>query len=293
VKELYLGVDVGSTNTELALGDGDGLESDVRSVPTDEYWSPEELSELVEHTLDEEGVGTDEVQGIGVGIPGLIDVENQDMIYSSQMPEIDFSDLEEQLGIPVRIENDANVAVLGEYVYGDGSEYDNVATVIMGTGIGGGIIYDGQLLGSTEGGRNPEPGFSTVGEELRWHDACGGGEIPGYVGERMEEDGRAHMLDGEFTSEDLFRMAETNPVAEEQVEHLADLNGRGIANVVNMYAPELITFSGSVAVENPEYLEESCDRAEEYIVNPTPEMKVSDLEGELGVYGALALAARR
>lgn len=290
MRDIYLALDIGGTNIGIGLGDRDGfIEGKYREVRTEDYWYEEGLKELVEETVDDFDVSLADLDGIGVGVPGLVNIEDRKMIYSYSLDEMDFQNLKE-LDVDFRVENDANLAVLGEKFYGDGRDTDNLATVIIGSGVGGGIYYGGRLLGSDEGGRSPEPAGIIVEDGTKWERAVGGKSMPGYIGKLLESEQRETELSGDLSTEEILELSEKDKVGREYVERLSELNARGIATLINTYAPELITFSGSVAVHNPEFMESSFNKVEEHAINPVPDMKVSKLGDKLSLYGALALA---
>lgn len=293
MKAPYLALDIGFTTISLALGDKKGISSDIKSVPTEEWWSEKKISELIQNTVNGFNKTSDNLKGIGAGVPGLVDVDEKKVIYSSHMDELDFTSVENELGSPICIENDANAAAMAERHYGEGQNCRNMAAIMIGSGVGGGVYYGGELLGSEEKGRSPEPGFVHVGDSITWQDVMGGESIPEYIESLLETENRETELDDTIQAEDLFDMAQSDAVAQNYLDELSDLNAKGIASVINLYAPEVITFSGSVAVNNPDFMESSFEKVEEYAVNPVPEMKISDLEENLGLYGGLALAARK
>lgn len=283
--ELYLGIDVGASNIKIGIGDENDLHGDkIREVSTDDQWSEEGLLELMRETLEIFDVTTAELDGIGIGVPGLVDIEEKKMEMAYALEELSFKEISE-LGVEFTVENDANTAVLGEKVYGDGKDKQNLLTVIMGSGIGGGVYYGGRLLGSQKNGSSPEPAGITVDGETTWGESLGGENMPQYLAKNG-----ADIDPEETTAEEIFDQEIIN---QKYFSKLVDLNARGISTLINLYAPELITFSGSVAVNNPEFMKESFQKAGEISINPEPEMKISDLGNNLGLYGALAVARRK
>lgn len=106
--------------------------------------------------LDEEAhVGLDQLAGFGIGVAGPLDSHNGIVFVSPNLPgwnEIPLQAIfEERYGLPARIENDANVAGLGEYMFGAGQGCTDMVYLTISTGIGGGIIVDGRLLTGTKG----------------------------------------------------------------------------------------------------------------------------------------------
>ncbi|WP_414837426.1 ROK family protein [Candidatus Nanosalina sp. VS9-1] len=288
-EKLYIGVDVGASNIRIGLGDENELYSDTNKiVPTEQYWSEEGLVDLIVELLEENEVSQDSIEAIGIGVPGLINVEEKKIEYAHALDELSFSKLSE-LGIDFSIENDANAAVMGEKLYGEGKELENIVTVILGSGIGGGVYYSGNLLGSEKDGRSPEPAGINVDNDTTWDQSVGGENMPGYMKSILNEE----TIPEDATAEEIFRKARENSISQQHIDTLTELNARGISTLIDLYAPELITFSGSVATNNLEFMQNSFEKAAELSVNPEPEMKISELGNKLGLYGALAVAQRK
>lgn len=286
---LFLGLDIGASNIRIGIGDEENLYSDsTRQVRTRDYWSEEGIKDLIIESLEEYNSSLDEIKAIGIGVPGLVDTKNKEMKNSFALEELNFQNIEDETDTELNIENDANTAVMGEKHYGSGPDYQNIATIIIGSGIGGGIYYDGKLLGSQEDGDSPEPGGIIIEDDRTWDGILGGENIPNYT-EKLMEDEETELPD-KPSAEELFTIAEEDETAQKYVERLSELNARGIASIVNLYAPELITFSGSIAVKNPDFMQASFEKVEDYTIASVPEMKISDLGNELGLYGALAVA---
>jgi glucokinase len=291
-EKVYLGLDIGASNINIGLGDEENLYSDrTRTVATQDYWSEEGIFDLILETLEMYDLTPARIEGIGIGVPGLVDVEEKRMEYSHALEELDFDKVSE-LDVDIEVENDANAAVMGEVAYGDGADLDNVVTVIIGSGIGGGVRYGGEVLGSQADGRSPEPSGIIVDDETTWDESVGGENMPEYLRGLLKHEERETELSKQPEAEELFEMA-NDEVARDYIDRLAELNARGIATMINLYSPEIITFSGSVAVNNPEFMEKSLEKVEKHAINPEPEMKISELGNDLGLYGALALAQRK
>lgn len=290
-ESLYLGLDVGASNIRVGLGDEEDLYSDkLREVPTEDYWSEEGLRTLIIETLELFEISLESLDGVGIGVPGLVNTDENKLELCFALDELSFTEVS-KLDIDISIENDANVAVMGEKFYGDGGNNDNIVTVIMGSGIGGGVYYGGELLGSRVKGRSPEPGGLSVEGETIWDEAVGGENLPEYMETLMDDEEQKYEV-SDMSAEEVFKLSEDDEVIADYLEKLTELNAKGIANLVNLYAPELITFSGSVAVNNPEFIRKSFEKVDELVINPRPDMKISKLGNRLGLYGALALAQK-
>ncbi len=193
--------------------------------------APEVLAQLV-GLIDE--AMPDRVDGIGIGVPSVVDVETGVVYDVQNIPswqEVPLrSILEERYSTPVLVNNDANCFALGEKHFGKGVGHRSVIGLIMGTGFAGGIIIDGKLYP----GRN-----------------CGAGEfgmIP-YLDSIYE-----HYCSGQFftrqvgrTGAEIFRSAmEGDPTSIEAFEEYGRHVGEGIKTILYAYDPEIIVLGGSV-----------------------------------------------
>jgi glucokinase len=147
-----IGVDLGGTNLRIAAVDESGKLLAKTSLTT-------EVARGREHVVDElcqaiqdmqaKFKGMAELSGIGVGVPGLIDVESGRLVESPNLPgwsNYDVKgDIEGRLGAPVILENDANVAALGEQWLGAGRNSSSMCMYTLGTGVGGGVVLDGKI----------------------------------------------------------------------------------------------------------------------------------------------------
>src|SRR5258706_2430453 len=155
---LVLAIDLGGTQIRTGVLQGAKLLSRV-GLLTGENRTPESviprLHNAVQQALDEAGVSLDQIAGIGIAAPGPLD-HRTGIIYSPpNMPGwngIPLRDLfYERYHIPTYVENDANAAALGEFMFGVGQGYNNIVYLTISTGIGGGISIDGKLVEGTGG----------------------------------------------------------------------------------------------------------------------------------------------
>ncbi|MFB6116271.1 MAG: ROK family protein [Candidatus Nanosalina sp.] len=283
----FLAVDVGKTNIGIVLGDEEGFCERVESYSSGEYWSQEGLETVISSYLSSKDIEVSDVERIGMAVPGVVNRQEKCVEKDIMDSRIDFSELEESLGIEISIANDGDVAVLGQkQVHGS----ENLVNIIIGSGIGAGVVYDGKLLwGDQRGG--PEPGSTFVGEEI-WQ-AYGGNIIPEKVNEWLEDEERNTELGDEIeTASELFQLSSDDEVAQGYLEEIEQAMARGITNTVNAYAPDFLTFTGSVATKNPEFIRRCFERASEDFFNQKPEIKISDPDAQIPLKGALALARK-
>ena len=156
---MYLGIDVGGTNLAAGLTDGEGQILCKASVPVDRTWTDREiagaLARLCRMTVEKGGVPMEKIQAVGMGVPGQVDDKNGVVVHS---PNMNFNDtplrqlVEQQVGIPVYLGNDANCAAIGEYWAGAAKGCDPAVIITLGTGIGGGMVAGGRLYTGRSGG---------------------------------------------------------------------------------------------------------------------------------------------
>jgi fructokinase len=244
---------------------------------------------LVERTVGERGT-------VGIGIPGMISprtgiVKNANSTWLIGKPL--GHALEEALGRPVRLMNDANCFVLSEATDGAGAGFDSVFGVILGTGVGGGMtfgrrVHVGANLIAGEWGHNPLP----------WPERS---ELPGppcYCGRRgcietflsgpgMEHDHRERTGESRSTH-DIVRAASAGDAnASETIARYHDRLGRGLASVVNVVDPDVVVLGGGMS--NLPGLDDAAERAmRPYVFSDTVETVVRrNLHGDSsGVRGA-------
>jgi glucokinase len=152
VTEYSIGVDLGGTNLRAAVIDKDGRILEQQSAST----SPERgrehvITEIVEAIQELRSKQVDgRFAGVGIGVPGFILIEQGVIVGSNNLAFLEGfalrDEIEKRLGAPVILENDANAAALGEKWIGAGADVDDLVLLTLGTGIGGGIIYDGKVM---------------------------------------------------------------------------------------------------------------------------------------------------
>ena len=154
-KKYVVGVDLGGTKIYTALVDLDGNMVKEITVKTEAHKGDKAVLEKLISTIDTvlEGIDINEVKAIGVGSPGPLDVKKGLIVYTPNLPFKNFNivqPIKEKYNIPTYLDNDANAATLGEFMFGAGKGSTNMVYVTVSTGIGGGAIINGNLFrGST------------------------------------------------------------------------------------------------------------------------------------------------
>ncbi|MEZ0345698.1 MAG: ROK family protein [Infirmifilum sp.] len=304
-----IAVDIGATNTRVALGDSDGELLEIVIFNTWDSQTPEEyVARIAGIARELERKFNVEALGVGVGSPGPINIKTGEIVNAPNMPfrRIEIVRLlREALGKPVAFANDAVTAAVGEKYWGLGRDKENLVYVTLSTGIGGGVYVDGELLLGKEGNAH-EIGHVVVdaegwltcgcGKRGHWEAYSSGRGIPNLARFLADRDPVVRMetrldLGPDLNAKkvfDAFRLGDA--LARKVIELVSKFNAFGFANIVNVYDPELITIGGSVALNNADVLVEGLrSRVAEYAINTVPPIVLTPLGQNVGIMGALAL----
>ncbi len=252
---VVIGVDVGGTTTAAGLVGADGEVLAHLQEPTHARGPGTALEALLDLLGKLEGVARVRgihVTGIGIGVPGTVDAERgvigADIHYVPDLASTPLAAIVgERLGLPVFADNDVNVLALGEWMFGAGRGTRSLVVLALGTGVGGGIILDGQLHRG-QGGFGGELGHVPINFDGR-SCICGGrGCLKAYVsGTDIARQG-SERLKRDVTSAEVFALAAAGePVAREIVDEVCEALGAGLAVIVNGLNPERLLLAGSVA----------------------------------------------
>lgn len=319
-RSLAVGVDIGGTNLRGVMANeaGEFLFREKEKINTKgEKSISKQIIELTKQFCKKASVEVDELKGIGIASTGPMRREKGILIHPTNIP-FDAVPLkkpiEKKIDIPVSLINDCIAGVLGEKEYGIGSERDaeNLVYVTMGTGIGGGAIIDNHLL-LGRGGNAAEIGHFTIDPEERlecgcgkkghWEAYCSGRNIPNYLRMRFSEIGYERvqnsllhdLVSGDYSEIDAKLFFEAvrkgDKLANKIAEEIGSLNAIGFSNVIDAYAPSLITIGGSVALKNESIvLPPIRKQVKNHIRNLEPEIVITPLKEDVGLYGAVAEA---
>jgi len=267
---VILSLDMGGTTLSYGFVQPDGRVRLQRSVGTFARGRGEavleQLLEITRTLLDAASGRRLRVSGIGIGVPGTVDVARGRILDNIQnVPEFEGLALRPLLrrrfSLPVHLDNDVNALTLGEFYFGRARGVRNFAMLAAGTGVGGGVVVEGRLLRGRRG-YGGEAGHTTVSVDGR-PCFCGsigciktyasGPDIAAQARERLQaaQPGRLLELCGgdpqRLTAQQVFAAArESDPIALEVVEIAARALGAGVANLVNLLNPEMIILGGGV-----------------------------------------------
>nr|WP_321411346.1 ROK family protein [uncultured Carboxylicivirga sp.] len=231
-KECYIGVDVGGTKMHFAYVEGGKVVKQFKTS-TDAYRGKSEiindLIKGIENLMDEK------VAGVGVGVPGLIDVE-KGIVYNVQnipaWKNVELkSTLSEYFNLPVFIGNDANCFLLGEKFYGKGKAYSDLVALAMGTGVGAGVLVNDKLH---IGNLSMAGEFGGIGyKDADFENYCSGK----FFQRTCKSTGK------EIAEKAMAGDAESTEAFNSFGEHVAHL----IETIIYSYGPEAIILGGSLS----------------------------------------------
>ena len=302
---LFLAIDLGATNTRLGMvsENGDIKKQIVLKTPnegTSAAVIPSFLIKSVKNFLSHEEFVTTE--GIGISTAGPVDTTHGILINPPNIPFHDIplvGPLQDSFNLPVYLANDCHCGVIGEVLFGSAQGSDNVVYITMSTGIGGGVILDGNLL-IGRGGNAAEIGHFTVDTTYNLKCGCGHfGHWEGYAsGRYIPQFFQAwckcnSYTQGESTiaeSKEIFRWVHRgDPQMSRFIDELGQINSRGISDVIVAYDPETIILDGSVVINNKVHIVPPMVKKIDRFL-PLPNIVVSHLHGLAPLLGAAIIA---
>ena len=314
------GIDLGGTKIQTVVVDPNNRVLGESRRPTPDTGGPEDVAREIAAALREAAaqanLGTRDLAGVGIGSPGDADERTGVVSGARNLPGWEGAfplgeHLSDQFGVPVRIGNDVDVAVQGEFELGAGREFDTILGIWWGTGVGGGLILDGKpWIGRGAAGEVGHIVVKRGGARC----TCGRkGCMEAYAGRlAMEIKARKEVERGVKT--DLFKIMEergrdrlTSGVWERALKHGDDLAtrlidravkalGAGIASAVNLLDPEAVIIGGGLGVRFGEkYVSRIATRMHPHLFVPDrpPHMHVATLGDLGGAIGAALLVDAR
>lgn len=265
MKKYGFGVDIGGTTCKIGFFETNGTMLDKWEIKTNTENQGssilDDVTAAVNEKLEKEGISRDDVQGIGVGVPGPVTKDGM-VLRCVNLGWGEFNvehTLAEKSGLKVKAGNDANVAALGEMWQGGGKGYTDVVMVTLGTGVGGGIIVGGKIIAGANGAGG-EIGHIMMKEDET--DVCGCGKkgcleqyasatgIVRMAKKLLAEDTRETSLRtlAELTAKDIFDAAKAgDAVASDLVEELGKMLGTALANIACVVNPQVFVIGGGVS----------------------------------------------
>ena len=265
MKKYGFGVDVGGTTIKMGFFETSGKLIDKWEIKTDTSNGGEnilsDIAKAIDNKLAQEGISKNDVQGVGVGVPGP--VNSKGIVLKCVNLGWGVFNVEEELasltGLKVKAGNDANVAALGEMWQGAGKGSEDMVMVTLGTGVGGGIIVDGKVIAGANGAGG-EIGHITVNNDEI--EACNCGQY-GCLEQYTSATGIVRMAKRKLAKTDeetslrsveelsakiIFDEAKKgDKIAGELVEELGKILGSTLSNIAAVTNPEVIVIGGGVS----------------------------------------------
>jgi len=289
-----IGVDIGGTNVKVGLINDKIVDKIVS--PTNTFDLVKQVTSLIENIITKNNIDKAQVKGVGIGCPGI--VENGVVVESVnlQLKNVPLKDIiEKELGMPVVVRNDGDMAVLGEYFCSE-DKVDSMILLTIGTGVGGGIIINNKLY---ESGR----GYSELGHTTLIHNGkdcnCGRkGCLEQYVSYKallnMARDKYADTIDyNDLSAEMIYeRYKRGESVAKKIIDEYTDYLADGVLNFCNIFRPKKIVIGGGISYV-PEIIKIVKDKCYTlkygYKNSDKVDIVPAVLKNEAGIMGAKAI----
>lgn len=310
-----MGIDLGGTSVKLAILSEEGEVLQKWSIPTDNSDQGvkimPDIFESIKHHLDLYRLTPEDFLGIGMGSPGAVDRSEGtvtgafNLNWTTTQPVRET--MEQETGIPFFIDNDANVAALGEKWRGAGGDNDDVVFITLGTGVGGGIIADGHLIHGTAGSGgeighmtvDPDGFECTCGKKGCLETVASATGVVKLARKHAEEyagDSALKSLidDGqEITSKMIFDFArDGDALALIVVDRFAHFLGLACSHIGNLLNPASIILGGGVSAAGEFLLEKVNKHFLGFAfpnVQQSTKLKLAELGNDAGIVGAAFL----
>lgn len=309
MSKYAFGVDIGGTTVKLGLFDEHGCLLDKWEIPTNKEKEGAsilpDVAQSILAKMEERNISREDLAGIGVGAPGATDDEGTLVGGAVNIGWKPFNipkALQAYIDVKVKAANDANAAAYGELWQGGGKGYRSMVAVTLGTGVGGGIVINGNLL-TGAGGAGGEIGHIHIEDNETESCGCGNkGCLEQYASatgitrlarRRLAKDDTSSVLrEGELSAKSVFDGVKAgDKVSMEIAEQFADYLGKGLAAVAAVVNPEVFVIGGGVSKAGDILISLVEPKFREYVFGPckNAKFKLAELGNDAGIYGAAAL----
>ncbi|GLB46784.1 glucokinase [Philodulcilactobacillus myokoensis] len=313
-----IGIDLGGTTTKIAFLSKDGTFLDKWKIDTNDsehgsHIVPNIIKSISVHMNDANYTKNDFI-GIGMGTPGTVDYKAGTVTGAYNLnwrsPQPVREQIENALGLPFTMDNDANVASLGEYWQGAGSKDSDIIFVTLGTGVGGGVIANGHLVRGVNGAAGEighitvKPGgyMCTCGKRgclEQYASATGVVHVARDMSVKFTGTSRLKELEDaneEVTSKIVFYLADNGDIlANQVVDKVCSYLGLALADVGNTFNPDNIIIGGGVSNAGNTLLQPTTRYFQQNAFKPVQDstrIKLAQLGNDAGAMGAGSLAFR-
>ncbi len=312
----YVGIDLGGTKI------GAGLVNTQGRVLVQDYCETlvsqgreaviGRMVDAIRRVIGSSHIALDQIAAIGIGSPGPLDIPQGLILESPNLPALHHTPirqiLAEALNIPTFLENDANAAAIGEYLYGAGRGTRHMIYITVSTGIGGGLILDGKIYqGATGGGgevghmtllpNGPRCGCGNRG----CLEALASGTAIARAGQELVQRGAPTRIagltqerSGQVTAKDVVdAMYQGDPFAQDIVDQAMYYLGWGVASLVNLFNPQIVVIGGGLSNLGDRLLS-PVRRGVDLHAYPSAarqvQIRLAELGNQVGIVGAAGAA---
>lgn len=311
MKKYCFGIDVGGTTVKVGLFETEGVLVEKWEIPTrTENFGENILGDIcdsLDAKLAEKGIGLDEIEGLGIGLPGPV-LDDGTVLQCVNLGWGTFN-VAEKLSqmfhdFKVKAGNDANVAALGEAWKGGGKDYDDIVMITLGTGVGGGVIIGGKILTGYNGGAG-EIGHMHVEDEEKEQCNCGRkGCLEQYTSATgvvrlakrymaaSDKETKMREFGDNITSKDVFDLAKTGDIgAVEVVAQMGNYLGKSMSSIAAVINPQAFIIGGGVSKAGQYLIDAVKDVYREtcFAACGDAAVHLAELGNDAGMYGAAAL----
>ena len=309
MKRYGFGVDIGGTTIKMGFFETSGKLIDKWEIKTNTANGGSDIlsdvAKAIDNKLAQEAISKDEVQGIGIGVPGPVrsdGVVNRCVNLGWGVLNV-AEELGALTGLEVRVGNDANVAALGEMWQGGAKGCKDVIMVTLGTGVGGGIIVDGKVVAGFNGAGG-EIGHITVNSDEI--EACNCGQygcLEQYTSAtgivrmakrklaKSSDDTKLRSYDN-LSAKDIFDEAKAGDnIAKELVDELGEILGSTLSNMACVVNPEVIVIGGGVSKAGSILIDTIQEHFKETSFHACRETRfaLATLGNDAGIFGCMAM----
>lgn len=310
MKKYAFGVDLGGTTCKMGLFETTGNLLEKWEIPTDTSDEGKnilpDIARSLKENMEEQIISKDDIEGIGIGLPGPVRSDGVvpvcvNLGWKNINVAKELGTLMD--GIKVKAANDANVAALGEMWQGGGRGSKNLVMVTLGTGVGGGIIIDGEIMTGSNGAGG-EIGHITVNPHETVACNCGRkGCLEQYASatgivrlarKHLAEEHQSSILEelGEISAKEVFDVYKNgDKTAEAIVEEFARILGNALSNLACVLDPEVFVIGGGVSKAGKPLLDavEKYYRQSAFSSCDFIRFALASLGNDAGIYGCVKL----
>ncbi len=286
-----IGVDLGGTNLRVALISNEGKVIRRKSIKTEVDRGTDFIIEKMTRLIEDISSG-EKITGVGIGAPGPLDSEKGIIMSPPNLPDWNnipiTSVISNKLGVPVKLENDANVAGLAEGLIGAGKGYKRVFYITVSTGVGGGFILNGRIFKGAQGCAG-EIGNMIIQPGGNKHSSLNPGSLEALAsGTAIGREGNVKL--GVNGAKEVFHLAQLgNKIANQIINESLEALAIGMANISHTINPDIFILGGGVMEAAKEYMPTLRNKVSQFLYPQIAEglkIELAKLGDDAGIIGA-------